>query len=117
MAHTTRTLSLLPETWDVTLDSVGRIALTGGKPATLQNVANEARLFTGDAYFQQDRGIPRFKTELGQRVNNAVMRSYLRRAALAVPDVREVTSVTTGAVDPASREIPGNVEVKTYSGD
>ena len=115
MAHTIRTLTLVPDTWDLTLDSVGRIALTGGQEATLQNVANEARLFVRDAYFQQDRGAPRFKTELGQRVNNAVMRSTLRRAALLVADVKEVTSVTTDAVDPISREIPGNVEVDTYS--
>ena len=55
--HTRRTLTLTPK-WDICLDPSGYIALTNGAIATAQNVANEARLFTNDAYFQQDKGTP-----------------------------------------------------------
>lgn len=106
MAHTRRTL-LLTKNWDVTLDGVGRIALTGDDYATAQNVANESRLFTEDAYFIQDQGIPHFTIELGRRANNAVLRSYLRRAALQVPDVKQVLSVeiySPGVADASGSE-------------
>ena len=116
MAHTRRSLHLVRDTWDITLDGVGRIALTAGDPATAQNVANEARLFTEDAYFQQDKGVPHFAVELGRRVNNAVLRSYLRRAALSVPDVREVLSVQIISFDPKTRILTGDIQFTTVEG-
>lgn len=116
MAHTRRTLRLDRETWDLTLDGVGRISLTGDDDATAQNVANEARLFINDAYFIQDQGIPHFIVDLGHRVNNAVLRSYLRRAALRVPDVREVLSVEILSFDPKTRTLRGDIQFTTAEG-
>lgn len=115
MAHTRRTL-LLTKDWDITLDGVGRIALTGGDNATAQNVSNEARLFTEDAYFIQDQGIPHFIIELGRRVSASVLRSYLRRAALLVPDVREVLSVQITSFDPKTRTLTGDIQFTTVEG-
>lgn len=115
MAHTRRTL-LLTKDWDVTLDGVGRIALTGDDYATAQNVANEARLFTEDAYFIQDQGVPHFIIELGHRVSASVLRSYLRRAALLVPDVREVLSVQITSFDPKTRTLTGDIQFTTVEG-
>jgi hypothetical protein len=116
MAHTRRTLQLDRKTWDVTLDGTGRISLTGDYLATAQNVANEARLFTADAYFIQDRGVPHFLADLGRRVNASVLRSYLRRAALLVPDVREVISVEVLAFDPKTRKLTGDIRFSTREG-
>lgn len=116
MAHTRRTLQLDRKTWDVTLDDVGRISLTGDDYATAQNVANEARLFTADAYFIQDQGIPHFTIELGRRVNASVLRSYLRRAALSVPDVKEVLSVQIISFDPKTRTLTGDIQFTTVEG-
>lgn len=116
MAHTRRTLLLDRETWDVTLDGSGRIALSGDEHATAQNVANEARLFTADAYFIQDQGIPHFIATLGRRVNNAVLRSYLRRAALRVPDVKGVLSVQITGFDPVTRTLTGDIQFTTVEG-
>lgn len=116
MAHTRRTVLLDRKTWDVTSDGVGRIALTTDDYATAQNVANEARLFTEDAYFIQDQGIPHFTVELGRRVNASVLRSYLRRAALSVSDVREVLSVEITAFDPTTRTLTGDMQLTTVEG-
>ena len=113
--HTRRTL-LLTKDWDVTLDGSGRIALTGEDYATAQNVANEARLFTDDAYFIQDQGIPHFVVDLGKRVNNSVVRAYLRRAALRVPDVHEVLAVNITGFDPKTRTLTGDIQFKTVGG-
>lgn len=113
--HTRRTL-LLTKDWDVTLDGSGRIALTGEDYATAQNVANECRLFTEDAYFIQDQGIPHFVVELGRRVNTSLLRSYLRRAALTVPDVKEVLSVNIVNFDPKTRTLAGDIQFTTQEG-
>jgi hypothetical protein len=113
--HTRRTL-LLTEKWDLALDGAGRIALAGEDLATAQNVANEARLFTRDAYFTQDRGVPHFLVELGRRLNGAVLRSYLRRAALLVPDVKEALSVEILGFDPERRKLSGEIQFTTVEG-
>ena len=65
MAHTRKTL-LLDKDWDLTLDKSGRIAVADGPYATAQNVANECRLFTDDACFDTERGIPYYVIALGQ---------------------------------------------------
>ena len=118
MAHTRRTLELRPETWDLTLDSVGRMKLAGDDYATAQNVANEARLFTDDAYFIQDQGIPHFAVELGQRfmANEAVLRAHLRRAARKVPDVLDVLAIEVSDFNPETRRLSGVIEITTVEG-
>lgn len=115
MAHSRRTL-LLTRDWDVDTDESGRIILTHDEYATAQNVANEARLFKDDAYFIQDQGIPHFVIDLGRRVNTSVARSYLRRAALSVPDVAEVLSIEIFGVDPKTRTLTGDIQFKTVEG-
>lgn len=117
MAHTRRTLLLNKDSWDITLDGTGRIALAREEYATAQNVANESRLFTEDAYFIQERGIPHFLAELGRRINAPVLRSYLRRAALQVSDVDEVLSVEITEFDPATRKLGGNTSFSTVEKD
>ena len=112
MTHTRRTLRLTKR-WDLTLDGAGRIALLEGAAATAQNVANEARLFTDDAYFNQDKGTPYFIMGLGTRLNEAAIRVYLRRAALSVPDVKEVLSVEITSFNPETRALSGDIQFTT----
>lgn len=114
--HTRRTLLLNRTTWDVTLDGSGRIALAGEDYATAQNVANEARLFISDAYFIQDQGIPHFAVDLGRRINTSVLRSYLRRAAMRSPDVKEVLEVNIISIDPKTRMLSGDIKFTTVEG-
>lgn len=114
--HTRRTLFLNPDTWDLALDGVGRIALTHEESATAQNVAGEARLFTDDAYFVQDQGIPHYIVELGHRVSRSVLSSHLRRAALRVRDVKEVLAVEVTAVNPQTRVLSGAIRFSSVAG-
>ncbi len=99
--------------WDLTLDASGRIAIADGAMATAQAVANEARLFTDDAYFIQDRGIPHFAIDLGQKNNGAILRSYLNRSANSVDDVQEVISIEVENIDRETRTLTGKIEFKT----
>lgn len=118
MAHTRRTLNLDQESWDLTLNGVGLIELTVGEYATAQNVSNEARLFVADAYFIQDKGIPHFIVELGRRVSNmAVLHSYLRKAALRVMDVNDITSINVVDFDPITKTLSGSITFNTKEGE
>jgi hypothetical protein len=116
MAHTRRTLLLDRKKWDLALDGTGRIALANGDYATAQNVANETRLFTNDAYFIQDKGTPYFAVSLGQRTNQAIVRSYLRRAALRAQDVKEILSIRIVSVNPETRTLTGDIHFTTVEG-
>ena len=49
-----------PDEWDLILDDGGQIVDTAGAYGIAQNVANAVRLFTDDAYYFRDRGIPHF---------------------------------------------------------
>lgn len=112
MPHTRRTFTLTKK-WDLTLTSSGNIALTKGALSTAQNVANEARLFTNDAYFIQDQGTPYFIVSLGQRATPSIVRSYLRRSALRVEDVQDVLSVQVESVNVETRLLPGEIQFTT----
>jgi hypothetical protein len=85
-----RTL-LLDTNWDITLDTGGYIATTAGPYAIAQNVANAVRLFTDDAYFDADKGIPHFQIELGHKPPYSILRTRILKAARAVEGVADAT--------------------------
>ena len=117
MTHSRRTLELVKETWDITLDSSGRIKLTGDEYATAQNVANESRLFMKDAYFRQAQGVPHFNVELGAKYSESIiLRAYLLRAAGRVRDVNEVLSIDVQEFDPVTRTLSGSITFNTVEG-
>lgn len=82
------TLYLTPDNWDITLDSSGRLQTSAAAYAIAQNVANAVRLFTNEAFFAMDEGIPHFDIELGYiRPALSVLRARMREAALNVDGV------------------------------
>lgn len=115
MAHTRKTLKL-NERWDVFLTEAGRIALADGDYSTAQNVANECRLFTRDAYFDQERGIPYFLLSLGHKLPGSALRGRVRKAALLVEDVAAVTDVKVDSLDTETRELTGEVSFTSVEG-
>ena len=116
MAHTRKTL-LLNSQWDLTLDKSGRIAVADGPYATAQNVANECRLFTQDAYFEPDRGIPYYLIALGRKLSPSVLRARLRDAAYLVEDVEDVTDVVLESLDTETRKVTGEIKFTSKEGD
>ena len=87
MAHTL----LLDAQWDLTVDAGGNIATVSDAYAIAQNVANAVRLFTDDAYFDRDRGIPHFQIELGHKPPYSILRTRILQAARAVQGVADAT--------------------------
>ena len=116
MAHTRKTL-LLDKQWDLTLDKAGRIAIAEGAYATAQNVANECRLFTNDAYFETERGIPYYLVALGRKLSPSVLRARLRDAAMLVEDVEDVTEVMLESLDTETRRVTGEIQFTSKEGE
>ena len=116
MAHTRKTL-LLNQQWDLTLDKSGRIAVAEGAYATAQAVANECRLFTDDAYFEPDRGIPYYLIALGRKLSPSVLRARLRDAAYLVEDVEDVTDVVLESLDTETRRVTGEIQFTSKEGE
>ena len=109
---------LLDSDWDIQLDASGNIAVTTGDYAVAQNVANAVRLFTDDAYYDADRGIPHFALTLGRKPVMSVFRSVVRQAALGVDGVRaaEVKDLVLAQKDAQSPD-GSSVTPRTLTGD
>ena len=116
MAHTRKTL-LLNSQWDLSLDKSGRIAVAEGAYATAQAVANECRLFTDDAYFEPNRGIPYYLIALGRKLSPSVLRARLRDAAYLVEDVEDVTDVMLESLDTETRRVTGEIQFTSKEGE
>ncbi len=116
MAHTSYT-PVLSDRWDFVLDGNGNLAMKRGTAAICQNVCNETRLFTDDAYFAAERGIPWFSDQLARPVQEAVTISNLRNAALNVPGVERVDAVELEALDRETRVLKGKVTITTEDGN
>lgn len=105
---------LLDSQWDLTLDGGGSIATVSGGYAIAQNVANAIRLFTGDAYFNRDRGIPHFDIELGHVPPLSVLRSRILQAAKEVEGVADA-SITFDTFE--GRVLSGTLILTTVEGE
>lgn len=109
---------LLDSDWDIQLDASGNIAETAGDYAVAQNVSNAVRLFTDDAYYDADRGIPHFALTLGRKPVMSVFRAVVRQAALGVDGVRaaEVKDLVLAQKDAQSPD-GSSVTPRTLTGD
>lgn len=112
---TAHTLYLNPDSWDITLDSSGRIARSTQAYAIAQNVANAVRLFTNEAFFAMDEGIPHFEIELGYtRPALSVLRARMREAALNVEGVLDAQITLDDVQD---RKLTGEILLTVADGD
>lgn len=109
------TLYLTPDNWDITLDSSGRLQTSAAAYAIAQNVANAVRLFTGEAFFAMDEGIPHFEIELGYtRPALSVLRARIREAALNVEGVLDAAVNLDGVRD---RKLTGEIQLTVADED
>lgn len=109
MAHTRKTLRLDTASWDIQLTESGRLDVATGDYATAQNVANECRLFTQDAYFDQERGIPYYQIALGQKPSASALRAALQEQAEYVDDVETVEEINLETLDTETRKMTGDI--------
>lgn len=100
------TLLLDTVAWDLVLDAAGNIALARPPYATAQDVASALRLFLGECWYDDTRGIPYFEEILGHTPPLTVFQEYMVRAALTVPGVVAAQCEVTGV---ENRTISGQV--------
>jgi len=105
----------LDANWDITLDSMGRLRMSDRAYAIAQHVANSVRLFTNDAFFAQDEGIPHFDIELGKKPLYSVLRSRIRAAALAVEGVLDASITFDSPVE--GRRLTGEILLTIADGE
>lgn len=110
----TRTLTLDPDKWDLVLDSRGDIADSTGDYATAQDVANAIRLFTDEAYFDMQRGVPHYEIDLALRPSLSQVRARYRKAALGVTNVADASVSIYEITD--ERVMRGEVFLTTETG-
>ena len=113
--------------WDLQLDAAGNIMTSSGDYAVAQNVANAVRLFTNDAYYDADRGIPHFAITLGRKPSMSVFRAVVRQAALGVDgvkaaDVKDIQLVRKDTSNPAGdaitpRTLTGDIRLTMEDGE
>ena len=109
-----RTLLLDLDTWDLCLDKAGQIALANGAYGIAQDVANATRLFTDDAWYDPERGIPHFAIELGHKPSISVLRNRIRQAALTVEGVVDADVKIEGVTD---RNLTGSIDLTLTTGE
>lgn len=80
---------LLGDDWDIHTDNAGNLGRTFEDYSIAQNVANVVRLFTNDAWYFPERGIPHFAIELNRHPKIAVMKTRIKEAAIAVEGVKD----------------------------
>lgn len=108
------TLYLDPETWDLTVDAERCIAMARMPYASAQSVANSARLWSGEAPYDTDRGIP-YETEiLGKNPPQELMADWYETEALTVPDVVSATAVLQ--FDRNERGLTGQIQCTLTDG-
>lgn len=103
----------LNNSWDICLDENGKIAISDGAYAIAQSAANAVRLFTDDAYFDRDKGIPHFDIELGHYPEGARSTLY-NRITQAVMEVEGVEDCEVELeYDAATRTFGGEITITT----
>jgi len=108
------TLFLLPDTWDLTLDSSGNIAVASNPYSLAQDAACAIRTFLGECWYDTTIGIPYFQQILGHLPALQYVKAQMVEAAETVPEVISAQVFITGF---ANRIIAGQVQVTDSSGN
>lgn len=107
------TLLLDQQTWDLTLDAAGNIAMASNPYAMAQDVASAIKTFAGDLYYLPTAGIPYLSNILGQLPPISYVRAQVEAAALTVPGVVSATAYFDALTD---RVLTGQVLTSDQSG-
>lgn len=107
------TLLLDTALWDLCKDASGNIAMASNPYAIAQDVASALKLFNGELYYDNTKGIPYFGNILGEYPSAAYVKSQLIRAALTVPEVVEAQVL---GIQLQNGVLSGTVEVIDVTG-
>jgi hypothetical protein len=106
-------LLLDTQTWDLTLDAYGNIALAREPYAIAQDVACALRLFSAELWYDTTQGLPYLTQILGKRPPAGFIKAQMEATALTVTDVDSAKAFITGL---RNRELTGQVQVTMMQG-
>lgn len=109
-----RTLLLAAETWDLSIDAAGNIALAAEPYGMAQDAASAIRLFQGELYFDTRPGIPYLPEILGEAPPISLMKAWFVRSAMTVPGVVSAVAYISEWTD---RTVRGQVQVTDSNGN
>ena len=103
------TLALDPDTWDLTVDAAGNIAVLDEPDSLAQDAASAIRTFLGECYWDTTVGVPYMTEILGKSPPTvALLKEVFVDAALTVPGV---ASAQVFIVSISNRGVSGQVQV------
>lgn len=108
-----KTLLLDPLSWDFVLDTDGNIAVASEPYSIAQDVASACKLFLGELWYDNAKGIPYFELILGQRPQDAFIKAQYEFAAKSVPNVLDAKCYINAVT---SREVSGQIHITTGAG-
>lgn len=104
----------LEDDWDLHVDPAGNLPVRFEAYSIAQNVANAFRLFTNDAWYFPEKGIPHFLIELRKDPRLNVLKVRLRDAALKVDGVKDCQ---IDLLNIEERELSGMATITTTDGE
>lgn len=107
------TLLLDVSLWDLCLDASGNIAVATEPYSVAQDAASAIKLFLGELYYDNTKGIPYFEQILGEYPPSSLVEAHVVSAALTVPDVVQARCV---GLQLSNRGLSGTVEVIDTTG-
>jgi len=99
--------------WDLILDASGNIAVATAPYSRAQDVANACRLFSGELWYDTNKGIPYDSEILGQWPPLSLVRERLAQAAMTVDGVVSAQVVITSL---NGRNLTGQVQFTDKDG-
>jgi hypothetical protein len=108
-----QTLLLDNQSWDLTVDTAGNIAVASDPYSQAQDAASAIRTFEAEVYFDTTLGIPYFQQVLGYAPPLSLLKAYFNSSALTVPGVTNAQSFIISWQD---RTIRGQVQIKNDAG-
>jgi hypothetical protein len=109
-----KTLLLNPQTWDLTKDAAGNIAVASDPYSLAQDAASAIKLFQAELWYDTTQGIPYFQQIFGKPPNISLMKAKFGAAALTVPGVKAANVFITSIVN---REVHGQVQILDQAGN
>jgi len=108
------TLLLSTDTWDLTVDSSGNLAVATGLYAIAQDVASACRTFLGEVWYDTTLGVPLTDRILGKLPPASFLKAQFQGQGEAVPGVASVTAnFNTVAID---RVLTGSLLITSTAG-
>lgn len=108
-----QTLLLDTDTWDLTLDPAGNMALADARYSIAQDVASAVSTWSGECWYDNSLGLP-YKTQiLGQKLAESLVKAQIKNAALTIDGVSQVTTID---LQQTNRKLSGTIEIIDASG-